>query len=173
MTGQPQGLIGSHNFIESDSSNTRDDLYVTGNSHMLNMSLFMEWYNMATDGTFSMDLMAERAKIRLDQSKQTNPEFYYGPFTGLIARNAGYLFSGRMFRNHSAENPQGVLSKCCHPSPSVTPWPFAKTLGIQRKRLSATSTGFTEKKGTGATVRDGRGSHKTGTGLRWTTAWSS
>jgi hypothetical protein len=82
------------------------------------MSKFMEWYNMASSGTFSMDLMAERAKIRLDQSKQTNPEFYYGPFTGLIARNAGYIFAGRLFRNHSAENPQGVLSKCC--SPSVT-----------------------------------------------------
>lgn len=110
--GEPQGLIGSHNFIEADSSNTRDDLYVTGNSHALNMDKFMAWYNMSTDGTFDMDLMAKRAKIRFDEAIQTNPNFYYGPVTGLIARNAGYIFSGRLFRNHSHENPDGVLSKC-------------------------------------------------------------
>ncbi|KAF7164830.1 hypothetical protein CNMCM5623_009257 [Aspergillus felis] len=111
LLGEPQGLIGSHNFIEADSSNTRDDLYVTGNNYALNMDKFMDWYNMSTDGTFSMDLMAERAKIRFEQSIQTNPEFYYGPVTGLIARNAGYMFPGRLFRNHSRENPEGVLTK--------------------------------------------------------------
>ncbi|KAF7162398.1 hypothetical protein CNMCM6106_009372 [Aspergillus hiratsukae] len=111
LLGDPQGLIGSHNFIESDSSLTRDDLYVTGNNYALNMDKFMEWYNMSTDGTFSMDLMAERAKIRMDQSIQTNPNFYYGPVTGVIDRNAGYLFAGRLFRNHSTEVPEGVLTK--------------------------------------------------------------
>ncbi|PIG89593.1 oxidase [Aspergillus arachidicola] len=88
LLGEPRGLIGSHNFVESDSSNTRDDLYTTGNNHALNMSKFMEWYNMSTDGTFSMDLMAKRAMIRMDQTKQSNPEFYYGPV-----------------------NPEGVLTK--------------------------------------------------------------
>lgn len=109
--GQPQGLIGSHNFIEADSSNTRDDLYVTGNNHKLNMDKFMSWYNMSTDGTFDMDLMAKRAKDRFEETIQTNPNFYYGPVTGLIARNAGFIFPGRLFRNHSHENPEGVLSK--------------------------------------------------------------
>ncbi|KAF4216959.1 hypothetical protein CNMCM8980_008008 [Aspergillus fumigatiaffinis] len=111
LLGEPQGLTGSHNFIEADSSNTRDDLYVTGNNYALNMDKFMEWYNMSTDGTFGMELMAERAKIRFEQSIQTNPEFYYGPVTGMIARNAGYMFPGRLFRNHSRENPEGVLTK--------------------------------------------------------------
>ncbi|KAK6838809.1 hypothetical protein RU639_000907 [Aspergillus parasiticus] len=111
LLGEPRGLIGSHNFIESDSSNTRDDLYTTGNNHALNMSKFMEWYNMSTDGTFSMDLMAKRAMIRMDQTKQSNPEFYYGPVTGLIARNAGYLFPARLSRIYSQVNPEGVLTK--------------------------------------------------------------
>ncbi|KAJ5942549.1 hypothetical protein N7516_002717 [Penicillium verrucosum] len=111
VLGEPQGLIGSHNFIEADSSNTRDDLYVTGNSWTLNMSKFMTWYNMSSDGTYDMSLMAERAKIRMDQTIHTNPDFYYGPVTGLIARNAGYIFSGRLFRNHSTENPEGTLTK--------------------------------------------------------------
>lgn len=65
---------------------------------------------MSTDGTYSMDLMAERAKIRMDQTKATNPNFYYGPVTGMLARNAGYLFVGRVFPNHTEENPDGVLS---------------------------------------------------------------
>ncbi|KAJ6141516.1 hypothetical protein N7470_009906 [Penicillium chermesinum] len=109
--GTPQGLIGSHNFIESDSSNTRDDLYVTGNNHALNMDKFMEWYNMASGDTFDMDLMAERAKNRFEETIKTNPNFYYGPVTGLLARNAGYIFPGRLFRNHSQENPEGTLTK--------------------------------------------------------------
>ncbi|KAJ5478289.1 hypothetical protein N7530_003798 [Penicillium desertorum] len=111
VLGEPQGLIGSHNFIEADSSNTRDDLYVTGNSWTLNMDKFMAWYNMSTDGTYDMSLMAKRAKIRMDETIHTNPDFYYGPVTGLIARNAGYIFPGRLFRNHSAENPEGTLTK--------------------------------------------------------------
>jgi hypothetical protein len=74
------------------------------------MEKFMSWYNMSTDGTFDMDLMAKRAKNRFEETIQTNPDFYYGPVTGLIARNAGYIFPGRLFRNHSRENPEGVLS---------------------------------------------------------------
>ncbi|KAJ5506006.1 Chloroperoxidase [Penicillium expansum] len=111
ILGEPQGLINSHNFIEADSSNTRDDLYVTGNSWTLNMDKFMTWYNMSSDGTYDMSLMAERAKISMDQTIHTNPDFYYGPVTGLISRNAGYIFAGRLFRNHSAENPEGTLTK--------------------------------------------------------------
>ncbi|KKK16525.1 hypothetical protein ARAM_003076 [Aspergillus rambellii] len=111
LFGEPQGLDRSHNFVEADASNTRNDLYVTGNAWTLNMTLFNEWYEMSTDGTFSMELMGERAKIRFDQAKATNPNFYYGPATGLIFRNAGYLFSGRLFRNHSQDNTEGVLTK--------------------------------------------------------------
>lgn len=122
LVGEPQGIIGTHNFVEADSSNTRDDLYMTGNNYALNMTKFEEWYNMSTDGTFSMDLMAERAKNRMEQTKQTNPDFYYGPVTGLLARNAGYIFPGRLFRNHSEENPEGVLSMLV-PDPSVSMGP--------------------------------------------------
>ncbi|OOQ83922.1 oxidase [Penicillium brasilianum] len=111
LLGDPQGLTGSHNFIEADSSNTRDDLYVTGNNYALNMEKFMSWYNMSVDGIFDMNLMAKRAKLRFEETIQTNPNFYYGPVTGLIARNAGYIFPGRLFRNHSLENPEGILTK--------------------------------------------------------------
>jgi hypothetical protein len=110
LLGTPRGLFGSHNIIEGDSSNTRNDLYQTGDASTMDLSLFESWYNMSSS-TYSMDLMAERANLRFQQTKATDPNFYYGPFTGMIARNAGYIFAGRFFANHSAENPGGVLSK--------------------------------------------------------------
>ena len=110
LVGEPQGIIGTHNFVEADSSNTRDDLYMTGNNYALSMTKFEEWYSMSTDGTFNLNLMAELAKNRMEQTKQTNPNFYCGPVTGLLARNAGYIFPGRLLRNYSEEDPEGVLS---------------------------------------------------------------
>ena len=111
-TGTPRGLYGSHNIIEADSSNTRNDLYQTGDAWTLQLDKFIEWYDMSQDpvGDYNIDLMADRTNIRFQQSIAEDPYFYYGPFTGTIARNAGYAFAGRMFANHSVENPGGVLS---------------------------------------------------------------
>ncbi|EEH17553.2 hypothetical protein PABG_00116 [Paracoccidioides brasiliensis Pb03] len=114
LVGTPQGLIGSHNLIESDSSNTRDDLYATGNAHTLHMEKFLGWYNMSREhptGDYNMDIMAKRAANRFQESKLENPYFYYGPFTGLVSRNAGYIFPGRLLGNYSRANPEGVLTK--------------------------------------------------------------
>jgi Peroxidase, family 2 len=112
LTGTPRGLIGSHNFIESDSSNTRNDLYVTGDCATLDLDLFAEWFNVSSDpiGDFNMEVMADRANLRFQQTKATNPYFYYGPYTGLVARNAGYIFAGRLFANYSQAHPTGLLS---------------------------------------------------------------
>lgn len=75
------------------------------------MDQFMEWYRMSDDpvGDYNMDLMALRAKNRFDESVAQNPNFYYGPITGLLARNAGFVFP-RLMGNHSSENPKGTLS---------------------------------------------------------------
>ena len=82
----------------------------------MNMDFFQDLYSRvdpaADDLTF--DAVAEFAKDRFHQSISNNPDFYYGPVTGMIARNAGYLFTARIFRNHSSENPTGVL--CMFPS---------------------------------------------------------
>ncbi|KAL4899079.1 hypothetical protein BDW74DRAFT_184083 [Aspergillus multicolor] len=112
LLGEPQGLNGSHNLIESDSSNTRDDLYVTGDASTMNETLFMEWYDsFDEDGTFSMDMMADRAAKRFQESKASNPDFFYGPVTGLFARNAGYAFNVRLLGNYSVEEGEQVLTK--------------------------------------------------------------
>lgn len=111
--GTPRGLFGSHNIIEGDSSNTRNDLYMTGDAWTLDMDKFMAFYNMSSDpiGDYDMDIMAERANIRFTESIAENPNFYYGPFTGLIARNAGYIFAGRVLANHTSERPEGIMSE--------------------------------------------------------------
>ena len=113
VLGTPQGIDYSHNFIEADSSPTRDDLYVTGNAWTMNMSRFEELYDTVQEpnGTFTFDVMASWASKRWHDSVQTNPYFYYGPFTGMIARNAGFAFITRLFANHTGGNPDGVISK--------------------------------------------------------------
>lgn len=112
----PRGLQGSHNWIEGDSSNTRDDLYVTGNAWTMNMTLFLDAYNSVEGDTITMDDIGARAAQRIEESIGNNPYFYYGPYTGLVARNAGYAFAGRLLSNHSDEYPGGQLSKCFFPS---------------------------------------------------------
>lgn len=110
--GDPRGLQGSHNWIESDSSLTRDDLYVTGNAWKMNMTLFRDIYDRADeDGVISMDLMADQAARRWAYSVAHNPNFYYGPVTGMVSRNAGYLFLQNLLSNHSAEHPNGLLTQ--------------------------------------------------------------
>lgn len=108
LLGTPRGLDGAHNWIESDSSNTRDDLYVTGDTSTMNMTLFLEAYNFSdNNGVLTMDDIGARAAKRFQESISINPNFYYGPYTGMIARNAGYAFTGRILSNHTKENPMG------------------------------------------------------------------
>ncbi|KKY18083.1 putative Chloroperoxidase [Diplodia seriata] len=112
LLGDPRGLQGAHNWLESDSSLTRDDLYVTGDSWTMNMTLFRDFHDRAdADGVLSMDLLADQAARRWEYSVAHNPNFYYGPVTGMIARNAGYFFLGRLLANHTEENPEGVLTQ--------------------------------------------------------------
>ncbi|KAH6653017.1 oxidase [Truncatella angustata] len=106
LLGTPRGLYGSHNWIEGDSSGTRDDLYVTGNAWTMNMTLFFDIYNSIED-VLTMEMIGSRAAARFNESIGINPYFYYGPYTGMVARNAGYAFVGRILSNHSTDYPQG------------------------------------------------------------------
>ena len=108
LLGKPTGIDGTHNIIESDSSATRNDLYNTGNAHTMNLTLFQKMAEYAdNDGFITMDDLADRAVQRFHESIATNPTFYYGPYTGTIARNAGYAFMGRFLSNHTKEFPLG------------------------------------------------------------------
>lgn len=114
MTGTPQGLDLAHNFIESDASATRDDLYVTGDASTMNLTRFEGMYNMASEDaneTFTSHVVSDWAAKRFNDSIGENPNFFYGPYTGLLARNAGFLFMTRLMANHSDGDVNGVLSE--------------------------------------------------------------
>ncbi|KAA8575504.1 hypothetical protein EYC84_004655 [Monilinia fructicola] len=49
LLGAPQGLIGSHNKYEGDTSPTRGDLFVYGNSWKLQISQFQELFDLQPD----------------------------------------------------------------------------------------------------------------------------
>ena len=78
----------------------------------MNMTHFRDIYDRADDtGVISMDLLGQQAARRWNYSVSHNPNFYYGPVTGMVSRNAGYMFLGRLLSNHTAENPDGILSQ--------------------------------------------------------------
>lgn len=145
LLGTPRGLDGSHNWIEADSSNTRDDLYVTGDASTMNMDLFMEVYE-SMEKPLSMEDIGNRAAERLGVSIATNPEFYYGPYTGFVVRNAGYAFAGRLLSNHSKEYPRGgQLGKFSYKSTGphsniAQTRPHSATSGVCTRRTMASSS---------------------------------
>ncbi|TGO26420.1 hypothetical protein BPAE_0060g00360 [Botrytis paeoniae] len=49
LLGAPQGLIGSHNKYEGDTSPTRGDLFVYGNAWILQMPHFQELFDLQPD----------------------------------------------------------------------------------------------------------------------------
>jgi hypothetical protein len=78
----------------------------------MNMTLFRDFYDRADkSGVLSMDLLGEQAARRWKSSVSRNPNFYYGPITGMVSRNAGYFFLGRLLSNHTEEHPEGILTQ--------------------------------------------------------------
>lgn len=101
--GEPRGIDHSHNFIEADSSPTRDDLYVTNDPVTMNLTKFETLYDLIPEGqVFTAEVMTDFAMIRWNETVATNPYFYYGPVTGMIARNTGYCFMRNLFANYSS-----------------------------------------------------------------------
>ncbi|RDW57105.1 hypothetical protein BP6252_13851 [Coleophoma cylindrospora] len=114
LLAQPVGLDGTHGQYENDASATRGDMYVTGNNADLELSSFLDLYNLqvnATDPNYSMDVILQHNVNRYNRSLNTNPYFWYGPLTGTVLRNAAYCFISRLYSNYTADYPNGKLSK--------------------------------------------------------------
>ncbi|CAA9964045.1 oxidase [Pyrenophora teres f. maculata] len=112
LVGAPRGLAGSHNWLEADASLTRDDFYLTGNALTMNMTYFRDFHDRADEnGVLSLDLLSDQAARRWNESCNMNPDFWYGPITGMISRNSGILFLGRLLANHTSEHPTGILTQ--------------------------------------------------------------
>lgn len=85
LLGQPQGLSGSHNKFEGDSSPSRGDLYLTGNSHDLDMQQFQALYDAGKEkDVYDMQLLTDRRYAARKESIANNPYFFNAPFSGIV-----------------------------------------------------------------------------------------
>jgi hypothetical protein len=103
------GLTGSHNKYEGDASPTRPDLYEAGNNYKTVARQFQELIDYSKNG-ITLDTLNDFRSHRFDTQIANNPNFFNGPFTGVLVQPAAYTFIYRFMANHSAENPIGLLS---------------------------------------------------------------
>ncbi|KAK6065444.1 oxidase [Seiridium cupressi] len=114
LLGTPEGLSGSHNKYESDSSATRGDLYLYGNNFNISHDQFVDYYFSIPENTPASEqytALASLHKRRFDHSKANNPYFFYAPFSSVLVSVASYSFPVRMMANHSEQYPDGYLSR--------------------------------------------------------------
>ncbi|QSZ29634.1 hypothetical protein DSL72_004150 [Monilinia vaccinii-corymbosi] len=114
LLGAPQGLIGSHNKYEGDTSPTRGDLFVYGNSWKVQIPQFQEMFDLQPDAAtanYDIGVMAQLRQLTFERSVRTNPYFFYGPFVGMAVSNAAQSFIFRFMANHTAEYPEGILDQ--------------------------------------------------------------
>ncbi|CAK1361154.1 Aromatic peroxygenase [Cercospora beticola] len=107
--GTPQGLEHTHNFVECDSSMTRQDVYQYGNAWTMDVNLFLQFYeSVPYGGLFTREAIVRASCVRWHQSKDWNPFFYYGPGTGYFRNFAQEVIM--LFGNHSDGSIDGVLT---------------------------------------------------------------
>ncbi|KAF4472059.1 oxidase [Fusarium albosuccineum] len=116
LFGTPRGLVGTHPLFEVDGSPTRGDLYdPTGDNNNMNMSYFMDLYNLQKDAenpNYSSEVLYEHNKNRWYQTIATNPFAWFGPASGWMVRASPYSFTAVLAANRSAEHPDaGILDK--------------------------------------------------------------
>lgn len=57
---------------------------------------------------YDLDVILKHRKNRFQHSIENNPQFFYAPFSGIIASQAGFTFIYRFMANKSAEHPEYV-----------------------------------------------------------------
>lgn len=116
ILGAGDGLTGSHNKYETDSSPMRPDLYQYGNNYKVITSQYQELYDKHkgepdSEVTFTFDDLSSFRNSRFTESVEQNPHFFYGPFSGFVVSQAAFTFIPAFMSNHSAEFPNGILSR--------------------------------------------------------------
>jgi hypothetical protein len=108
LLGKPQGLSGSHNKYESDSSPTRGDSYTHGGDvSSLQLDMFQHLYGLQpgdSGGNYDLGVLTEQARWSIQKSRAENPQckippstmeyatdflsflhsVFWGPFSGII-----------------------------------------------------------------------------------------
>ncbi|KJX97511.1 oxidase-like protein [Zymoseptoria brevis] len=110
LSGQGNGLSGSHNKYDGDSSPTRPDLYQEGNNYKIQVDQFQQLIDNSPGGEVTLASLTEHRSQRFDTQKATNAYWFNGPFTGVLVQPAAYTFIYRFMANHTQERPEGILT---------------------------------------------------------------
>ena len=113
--GPSMGISNSHSQYETDSSAMKGDAFLyNGDSDSLrleNFESFLDLKTTAVDDYSDRALWIKHRKNRFEHSIGNNPMFWWGPLSGVFVGEAGICFPGELFKNHSVEHPNGVLTK--------------------------------------------------------------
>ncbi|GIZ41740.1 hypothetical protein CKM354_000503600 [Cercospora kikuchii] len=91
LTGSEPGLDG-HNKFEADTSLTRNDYFTgKGDNFRFNGTLF-GMMTETTGGNYDLQGLAKYREQRWFQSRDENPNFYFGPFSLLLFGAASFLY---------------------------------------------------------------------------------
>ncbi|WPH02288.1 Hypothetical protein R9X50_00515000 [Acrodontium crateriforme] len=110
ILSEPQGIVGTHNKYEGDSSIVRGDAYLNNG----NIGVFQahSWNNIRTliaqTGDFNFGQSIQQSNFVTQYSIQNNPHYFSGPFSGLVAP-AAHNFVVTFMSNHSVEHKGGIL----------------------------------------------------------------
>jgi hypothetical protein len=84
-----------------------------GNGYDLQLENFEGYYNVVDDDeeNITYDKIFPYRQARFNNSIETNPYFFYSPFSGILVSPAGFSFPPAMMSNKSAEYPEGYLNR--------------------------------------------------------------
>ncbi|CAG8604287.1 21484_t:CDS:2, partial [Dentiscutata erythropus] len=82
--------ISKHNALEHDASLTRKDKYF-GDPLKVDHELVDKFLEQQVDGKITMDSAAKYNRIRVNNSKEFNPEFTYGFMQKVLSANEGVM----------------------------------------------------------------------------------
>lgn len=114
LLSEPQGIVGTHNKYEGDSSIVRGDAYL--NNGDIGVFQARSWNNIrkiiagAPDGNFGMAQTTEQSNFVTQYSIHNNPHYFSGAFSGLVAP-AAHNFVVNFMSNHSEEHKGGILEQ--------------------------------------------------------------
>lgn len=112
LIGGQAGGLRTHNIYEGDASVTRRDYYEPG-ANRDNVHTYLPYFQSLVDiannnqskgvDVYTRDLVAQHRWKRFQDSIQTNPNFFYSPFGGLLVTTAAHDFIVNFMANNTAD----------------------------------------------------------------------
>lgn len=80
----------------------------SGDGYSLQVDRFQQLWDLGKeDDNYDLPAITQGRVNQFQHSVETNPYFFYAPFSGMIANPAAWVFIYRLFGNKSEEYPEG------------------------------------------------------------------